>query len=451
MAKRVQILLSRWLPYAVFLLALVVFFVSQRQEEKASHTPRRKTVTFWGFSYPAQTMRELKAGFEALHPEVEVEVQTVAWEHLQQKTLWAIAANSNVPDIIVASSEWLGGLVAAGALAPLDEDFEPEFFDRYFSNALKIYQYNEMKEENSLAHTRVRQYGVPLDLDLMLVFYRADILEPFFPKVGLTQFPETWEELVALGRQVHEEFQTSTPPVKLMVLDPEDPVPLSMAFFPAAGAQILDGQLKHPRFNSPEGCAAFAFFYRLLKENCAVRWDRGTMEDPLILFKTNRALVQVSGPWYGKVLERRAPELAGRWRVAKFPRRQPNLPSSALGGACLAIPYNAPHRKEACELIRFIATDEFALAYFKRVGSPPPLRTAWEKPEFSQPVAYFGGQRIYDVIRDAIETAQPSQLLPNTEISRVYLRRALRTICAGAAIQPTLEQAAQQVELLLSQ
>lgn len=443
--------MSRWLPYAIFLVALLVYGISQWQKEKASPRAERKTVTFWGFSYPAQTMRELKAGFEALHPEIQVEVQTVAWEHLQQKTLWAIAANSNVPDIIVASSEWLGGLVAAGALAPLDEEFEPEFFDKYFPTALKIYQYADIRSEPSKEHPPMRQYGVPLDLDLMLIFYRADFLEPLFPKVGLTRFPETWDELVALGRLVHEEFQTSTPPVRLMVLDPEDPVPLSMAFFPAAGAQILDAELRHPLFHRPEGCAAFAFFYRLLKENCAVRWDRGTMEDPLILFKTNRALVQISGPWYGKVLERRAPELAGRWRIAKFPRRQQGLPSSALGGACLAVPYNAPHRKEACELIRFIATNEFALAYFKRVGSPPPLRTAWLSPELSQGVPYFGGQKIYDVIREVIETAQPSPLLPNTEISRVYLRRALRAISAGAAIQPTLERTAQQVELLLSQ
>ncbi|MGB9691639.1 MAG: extracellular solute-binding protein, partial [Candidatus Sumerlaeaceae bacterium] len=191
--------------------------------------------------------------------------------------------------------------------------------------------------------------------------------------------------------------------------------------------------------------------YRLLTQNCAVRWDRSTMEDPLVLFKTTRALVNISGPWYGKVLERRAPELAGRWRIAKFPRRTRDLPSCALGGACLAIPYNARHPKEALKLIKFMATDEFTLDYFRRVGSPPPQKTAWENPIFRQPVAYYGGQHIYALIRDAIETARPVQLLPNTQISRDYLRRALRAIADGAPIQQTLERAAQDVDTLLAQ
>jgi multiple sugar transport system substrate-binding protein len=399
-------------------------------------------------------MLELKRSFEEKNPGIRVEVQTVAWEHLQQKTLWAIAANSNVPDLIVGSSEWVGGLISAGALMPLDHtgELDAAFFDRYFSAALRIYQFPEVRPGNQNPFEPVvRQYGVPLDLDLMLTFYRSDILEPVLKRMGMGGFPETWDDLLDLGKTVAKEFQTSQPPVKLLVLDPEDPVPLSMAFLPASGAQLLDPSLHKAAFHSPEGCAAFSFFYRLLTQNCAVRWDRSTMEDPLVLFKTTRALVNISGPWYGKVLERRAPELAGRWRIAKFPRRTRDLPSCALGGACLAIPYNARHPKEALKLIKFMATDEFTLDYFRRVGSPPPQKTAWENPIFRQPVAYYGGQHIYALIRDAIETARPVQLLPNTQISRDYLRRALRAIADGAPIQQTLERAAQDVDTLLAQ
>jgi multiple sugar transport system substrate-binding protein len=442
--------MGRWAPYAIFLFAVLIYVASQLINLETAGGPSKKVITFWGFSYPAQTMLELKRGFEEANPGLKVEVQTVAWEHLQQKTLWAIAANSNVPDVIVGSSEWLGGLVAAGALAPLENEFEPAFFERYFPAALRIYQFPDARATDSRGSARhMRQYGIPLDLDMMLVFYRADVLDPLIARKGWHGFPETWDQLLELGRTVHEEFQTSQPPVRLLVLDPEDPVPMSLAFLPASGARILDDRLQRATFQSPEGCAAFSCFYRLLVENCAVRWDRGTMEDPLVLFKTSRALVSIAGPWYGKLLERRAPELAGRWRVAKFPRRTPKLPSCGLGGACLAVPYNAPHRQEALKLIRFMATDQFAMAYFRRVGSPPPQRTAWNDPEFKRSVPYFGGQKIYDVIREVIETAQPSQLLPTTEISRVYLRRALRAIASGAPIQTTLEETAHQVDALL--
>jgi len=446
--------MSRWLPYILFLVALVVYVASDLLNKQQEPTkPQETVITFWAFSYPAYTMQELKGLFENENPGLKVEVQTVAWEHLQQKTLWAIAANSNVPDVIVGSSEWLGGLVHAGALAPLDGDeLDAEFFSRYFPTALQIYQYPEVGSgEAFTSPSRIRQYGVPLDLDLMLSFYRADVLEPLLQKYCSGRFPETWDELLLLGQSVHKEFQTSQPQVRLTVLDPEDPVPMSMAFLPASGAQIIDERRSKPVFQSPEGCAAFSFFYRLLANNCAVRWDRGTMEDPLVLFKTTRALVCFTGPWYGKVLERRAPELTGKWRIAKFPRRQPSFPSSALGGACLAVPRNAPHKQAAMRLIRFMASERFALEYFRRVGSPPPLKTAWNDPLFDRPVAYFGGQKIYQVIRSVIETARPTQLLPNTQITRDYLRRALRAIADGAPIQETLERTAREVEILLAE
>lgn len=445
--------MSRWVPYILFLLAVAIYLIFGRAEEKEERRhSKQTTITFWAFSYPAQTMLELKTLFEKENPGVEVEVQTVAWEHLQQKTLWAIAANSNVPDVIVGSSEWLGGLVHAGALEPLDgEILDDAFFERYFPSALAIYRYPDVRSSTNSDVPKKRQYGIPLDLDLMLAFYRSDVLAPLIAKCGFQEFPETWEQLIELGRAVNEEFQTSQPHVKLLVLDPEDPVPMSMAFLPASGAQILDSQSLKPVFHSPEGCAAFSFFYRLLSSGCAVRWERGTMEDPLVLFKTTRALVCISGPWYRKVLERRAPELAGKWKIAKFPRRQPHYPSSGLGGACLAVPYNAPHKSEALRLIKFMASDTFALQYFRRVGSPPPQKTAWNDPIFRQPVPYFGGQRIYETIRSAIETARPTQLLPNTQISRDHLRRALKAIADGAPIQETLERAAQEVELLLAQ
>ncbi len=446
--------MSRWGPYALFLLAVLLYFFSPKFDRQNVENLAPVTITFWGFSYPAQTMRELKHLFEEQNPGIQVEVQTVAWEHLQQKTLWAIAANSNVPDVIVGSSEWIGGLINAGALMPLDgtEELDPAFFERYFPAALRIYQFPDVRSFSDATTSPIlRQYGVPLDLDLMLAFYRHDILDPVMKRKGLERFPETWEGLLELGKTVAQEFQTSQPPVKLLVLDPEDPVPFSMAFLPASGAWILDHSLRKAAFQSPEGCAAFSFFYRLLAQNCAVRWDRSTMEDPLVLFKTTRALVNITGPWYGKVLERRAPELAGRWKMAKFPRRSENFPSCALGGACLAVPYNAPHRKEALKLIRFMANDQFALEYFRRVGSPPPQKTAWENPVFRQPVAYFGGQRIYDLIREVIETARPVQLLPNTQITRDSLRRALRAIADGAPIQETLEKAASEVDALLAQ
>jgi ABC-type glycerol-3-phosphate transport system substrate-binding protein len=134
---------------------------------------------------------------------------------------------------------------------------------------------------------------------------------------------------------------------------------------------------------------AFGLYRQLLRDGAALRWNRSTEGDPMLAYKTDRAAVTINGPWLAKYLEGKAPEQSGRWRVALFPRRKADFPVAGLGGACLAIPYNAPNPDAALKLIRFMATERFGLAYFRRVGSIPPLRSTWSQAEFNAPDPYF--------------------------------------------------------------
>lgn len=419
----------------VLLFALVFFFVSERMRFfPAIEDAKHKTILVWSFATPANTLMQLKGTFEDQH-NVTVDVQSVPWDDLQEKTLWAIAANSNVPDVIVGSSEWTGGLVSSGALEPLDDylKHDKDFLARFFPSTLGIYQFPEVRREMPGLRGKMRQYGIPLDLDLMMIYYRADIIDPVLAELGMKEFPKTWDDFLKLGVAVRNRNTGLRQEQYLLYLDPDDPVPLSMAVLPSSGGTFLDRKFQRAVFNSKEGVAAFRFMHDLVQSNSAIIWTRATMEDPIVLYKQGRALANISGPWYSKFLEQKAPELSGKWRVALFPTREPGLPTCGLGGACLAIPYNAPHKREAVELIKFMSEDSFALAYFDRVGSPPPQRTAWNSPVFDAEHPYFGGQKIYSVVREAIETARPLQLMPNTEVMKSAVRHALRKITTTEA------------------
>src|SRR5690606_40009057 len=115
-------------------------------------------------------------------------------------------------------------------------------------------------------------------------------------------------------------------------------------------------------------------------------------------------------------LETEAVEQAGKWRVAPFPKRKEEYHSTGLGGTCLAIPYNATNKAGAVEFIKFLTSETFALTYFQKVGSPPPIKGVWSRPEFDQPSPYFGNQQIYKVVRRAIEDSEPLQLMPSAQI-----------------------------------
>lgn len=104
------------------------------------------------------------------------------------------------------------------------------------------------------------------------------------------------------------------------------------------------------------------------------------------------------------------------------------------------------------ELIRYMATDRFALNYFRRVGSPPPMVSAWSDPVFQQPDPYFGGQCIYDVVRQAIEQAKPLPLMPNTEITKGAVRTAMREISVnGEQTSAALKRAVLRANRILSE
>lgn len=443
--------MTRGLPLIVLVFALAFFFITERSHYFAGGESGPDVVHLWAASTPAQTMAELKAEFETQYPDLRLEIQTVAWQNLQEKTLWAVAANSNVPDLIVGSSEWTGGLANNGALEPFDSYMEPGFFARFFPPALATYQFPEVLRDKPGHRGALKQYGIPLDLDMMMIFYRADMVEPVMEKLGMAEFPSEWDDFAKLGEAVHQHYDGRDDTPHLIYLDPEDPVPLRMAFLPSAGGSLFDTDMRKAVFDEPEAEAAFKYFARLLHNNTAKLWNRSTMGDPFDLIKGNRVLGNVSGPWYTRFLEVKAPEQAGQWRVAPFPRRAPMYPSCGLGGSCLAMPYNAPNKRGAIALARFMSTDRFALAYFRRIGSPPPQITAWRDPVFDQPSPYFGGQRVYRVVRQVIDSARPLQLLPSAEVVKRHVRWALGEIAerpedASQILEKAVERAQETIE-----
>lgn len=425
---------KQWAPLAVILLAVCLFFLNRlvRPDEPVRKNDR-ELIQLWCTATPAQTILHFKEQFERLHPEYELEVQTVAWNSLQEKTLWAVAAGSNVPDLILGSSEWTGGLVRSGALEPLDKHLPSEFFDQFFSNALGTYQFPEVDRDDPTKVGEVRQYGIPLDLDMMMVFYRQDIVQPHLEALGMVEFPRDWVDFKRLGEAVYVPPKPREIARHLIYLDPEDPVPMRMAFLPASGGSLFSKDFRRATFDSEESIAAFAYAAELIQDNVAKEWNQATQGNPMELVKSERIVGYIAGPWFCKLLESRAPELAGKWRVALFPKRAPEYYSTGLGGSCLAMPYNASNKAGAIALAKFLASPDFAIEYFERVGSPPPLRSAWHNPVFEQTFGYFGEQKVYRVVKQAIDDSRPLQLLPNDQVMKQYVRRSMYEIVARDA------------------
>ena len=126
--------------------------------------------------------------------EEEVGGISVEWERIsdvpnESRSIYVtnFTARNSKPDIIAVDVIWPGDFAARGWIAPIEEYFGEEALAEYIPGFLAAAQVD--------GHT----YAIPLYIDGIHLFYRADLLE----KYGLDA-PSTWEGLIAAAETVVE-------------------------------------------------------------------------------------------------------------------------------------------------------------------------------------------------------------------------------------------------------
>ena len=108
----------------------------------------------------------------------------------------SVRAKDGQFDILVMNSSWLAEFYHGGFLTPLN-DVDPTF--RLDSQVINYDDtaYWDAKSKTNNSKTGV-VYGVPLNGNIQVLYYRADLYE----KAGL-KVPQTWDELVANASKLH--------------------------------------------------------------------------------------------------------------------------------------------------------------------------------------------------------------------------------------------------------
>jgi ABC-type glycerol-3-phosphate transport system substrate-binding protein len=194
--------ISKWLNISVgLLLILALLAACQPTPPAATEAPSvteapaasEKTLTVWGFVWTADWLDAIAPGFEAQNPGVNVKVERFEYDPYQEMVLTTLASGQGVPDVVTLDPMWAGDLIRGGTVLPLDKattelnvaDFVPAGWNLYAWQGV--------------------QYGIPLDLDFQLVFYRKDVYEAAMAKLSMTEFPTTVEGFRTLAAEVTKE------------------------------------------------------------------------------------------------------------------------------------------------------------------------------------------------------------------------------------------------------
>lgn len=383
-----------------------------------------RTLTVWGFVWTADWLDAIAPGFEAAHPGVKVQVERFEYDPYQEMVLTTLASGQGVPDVVTLDPMWAGDLIRGGTVLPLDKATTELNVDDFVPAGWNLYSWKGV------------QYGIPLDLDFQLVFYRKDVYDKAMATLGMTEFPTTIDAYRELAKEVTKE--TGKP---ALLLSQGDYYSWYQSFLAPMGGNLINEEGTGYIFNDEKSVEALQLYSDLANvDKTAKLWSGDVDGDPMVALKGGDAMAILNGSWFATEIASGAPEMQGQWAIAPVPfGPEGRANDAATGGACLSIPTQAKEPELAWEFIKYTMTPENQAEYFRVVAGVPSLKTSWTDPALDEVNDYFGVP-IGRSVADWSLRAAPMQL-PSLEVADLIGEAITRATTGEASAQEALDEA----------
>ncbi len=182
-------------------------------------------------------MNAVIAEFTALHPNITVTPEYVAYDALHDKIATGMAAGQSPFDIMLVDDIWFPEFAQAGWLKDVSAEIPADMKADSSQAAWDIVSYDG------------KQYGLPWLLDQLYFYYNDDMLQ----RAGFTAPPTTYEEMMSMAQVMREKGIVDAPIVTAWG-QIEAVITEFVAFLYGNGGQFFD-DAGTPVFNSPEAVA----------------------------------------------------------------------------------------------------------------------------------------------------------------------------------------------------
>jgi len=379
-------------------------------------------------------MNEAAKIYKTVNPKVTVNVVETPWDDIQQKLTTSLSANQtgNLPDIVLIQDNAIQKNVTTfpAAFAPLNGKVDLSQFAQY-----KV----------DVATIDGKSYGVPFDNGASATFLRRDIVE----QAGLKaeDFDNiTWDRFIELGKTVKEKTGVA---MISAVGNENDFIPIMLQ---SAGTWFFDAQGNLDIQNNAA-----------LKE--AARVYKAMVDSGVIMLvadwnsyiaSLNQGTVAstVVGCWIIASITAE-PAQSGKWAVVTTPRL--NIPSSvnysSQGGSSWMILASSKNQDAAADFLAktFGGSKQLYDTILPSSGAIATWLPASDSAVYSEPSAFFGGQKIYvDLLAYAAKVPKIKYGIFNYE-ARNNVALALQEIVKGTPIDTALAKAQKDTEFLMEQ
>jgi maltose-binding protein MalE len=294
---------------------------------------------------------------------LKVSVLEVPFDRIRDNLSTAGPAGEG-PDIIIGAHDWLGQLVANGAVAPIELGDDAA---AYSESAVQAFAYDG------------KQYGLPYAVENIALIRNTDLVP---------EAPATFEELEATALALEADGTVDVPlAVQQGPADPYHNFPL----FSGAGGYVF-GQNPDGSYipddlgiDSEGGLAAAALFKQWSDEGLI---SKDVTYDIMIeSFSTGKAPFAITGPWAVSSFA----DAGVNFAVEPIPSINGGTPKVFIGVQGFMISaFSESQDLAKTFLLDYLNTEDVQLALYEAGGRPPAMLSAFEQVSSDPVVAGFG-------------------------------------------------------------
>ncbi|GHU72757.1 ABC transporter substrate-binding protein [Spirochaetia bacterium] len=419
----------------IALLALTVVFAGCSKKEAAvtvtdPNAPVTLTVWCWDPNFNVFAMNEAAKIYKRDRPNVTVNALDIT--DIEQKIITALTAGetADLPDIILNQDNSMQRFLQTypDAYLPLDGKVDLSQFAKY---------------KLDVGLFEGKHYGVPFDNGATGTFLRRDIVEQAGLKVE--DFNDiTWERFIELGQIVKQKTGVS------MVSAPAGSRDFVMIMLESAGKWFFDDNGKVFIKGNPALRRAVEVYKELVQKG--VLLEVSDWNAYIASLNNGTVASTIQGCWIiGSITP--ASDQAGKWAVVNTPKFATidSVNYSSQGGSGWMVFSSSKHPDVAMDFLNktFAGSKEFYETILPPSGAIGTWLPAGDSPVYSQPSAFFGGQKIYEDLVGFAGKVPPIKFGVFNYEAGDAVTRALTDVLAGADIDAALDAAQKSVEFTI--
>lgn len=374
---------------------------------------------------------------------VNVEIQQVDFQSLEARLQSAIVANTEVPDLVEISEGTLG------------------FFTRGPERDFGFMDLTDLVQREGLDHrvvetryapwtTRGRIYALPHDVHPVMLAYRRDLVLELGIDVNEL---DTWEKFVATGRKITKDIDGDGTIDRFMLDLPKNGQWGIQILLRQQGIDLFDAE-GNVAFNTPKAVDTVLWYMRETRSPERISYEAGWGQNFIKALSDGLVLFVMTPDWRSWQYQNDAPKLKGKMALMPLPAwEKGGRRTSTWGMTGLTISKNTKNPELAWELAKFLYYNKEDLGKrFAANNIIPPLKEAWDLPEFHQPNEFYSNQKLgleYARLAPQVPPLFPSPIYKSaqTKLDEAITRCALYYDANGDAglrekVQAELQRAA---------